>query len=239
MSEILSTHPRAPAQLGIVIPTLNAAAGLPGTLAALAATERAAVVTEVVVVDGGSEDATRQIACAAGARVIDARRGRGSQILAGFEAVDAPWLLILHADTRLGPEWADAILAHMADPANVWRAGYFRFVLDDPDPRARRIERLVAWRCRRFSLPYGDQALVIHRRLLAAVGGWRPLSLMEDVDIALRLGPRRLVPLPADAVTASVRYRRDGYTRRPVRNVTLLILYLLGLPTCLLRRLYG
>ena len=126
----MSTHPGAPAQLAIVIPALNAGAGLAATLAALVSTP---VPTQVVVVDGGSDDATREIALDAGARVLDAPRGRGSQILAGIDAVDAPWLLILHADTRLEPAWAKTIAGHMADPANVWRAGYFRFVLDDPD----------------------------------------------------------------------------------------------------------
>lgn len=225
-----------PPQLSVVIPALNAAAELPATLAALAVPPFA---TEVVVVDGGSHDDTAPIAAAAGARVLTAPRGRGSQIGAGIEAARADWLLLLHADTQLAADWAAAVGAHLADPARVWRAGYFRFVLDDADPRARRVERRVAWRCRRLALPYGDQGLLIHRRLLDAVGGWRPLALMEDVDIVLRLGPRRLAPLDADAVTSAVRYRQDGYARRPLRNLAILVLYVLGLPTRLLRRLYA
>ena len=98
------------------------------------------------------------------------------------------WLLLLHADTRLPPGWRRVLL----DPT---RAGYFRFALDSDDPRARRLERLVTWRCRALALPYGDQGLLIHRDLLTAVGGIRPLPLMEDVDLVRRLGRRRLVAL--------------------------------------------
>ncbi len=189
--------------------------------------------------DGGSTDDTARVAAARGARVIPSPKGRGRQIASGIAAARADWLLLLHADTRLSAGWAQAVADHLADAANIRLAGYFRFALDDDDPRARRVERLVAWRCRRLALPYGDQGLLIHRCLLDAVGGWRPIDLMEDVNLSARLGPRRLVPLAADAITSAERYRRDGYTRRPVRNVTLLILYFMGLPTALLRRLYG
>ncbi len=87
-------------------------------------------------------------------------------------------------------------MAHQTDTAS---AGYFRFILDSPDPRARQLERAVAWRCRALALPYGDQGLLIHRDLLARVGGVRPLPLMEDVDLVRRLGRSRLTPLAADA----------------------------------------
>ena len=85
-------------------------------------------------------------------------------------------------------------------PAPPWpdpgRAGYFAFALDDAAPQARRLERLVAWRCRVLALPYGDQGLLISRALYDAVGGFRPLPLMEDVDLVRRLGRRRLAALP-------------------------------------------
>jgi rSAM/selenodomain-associated transferase 2 len=215
----------------IVIPTLNAAAALPGTLAALGAG------VEVVVSDGGSLDATPDLARRLGARVVRAPRGRGSQLAAGIAAARGPWLLLLHADTRLGPGWADSAAAHQREGTG--RVGYFRFVLDSADPRARRLERAVAWRCRALALPYGDQGLLIHRDLLERVGGVRPIPLMEDVDLVRRLGRGRLAALDADAVTSAAKWERDGWHRRSARNLACLALWYAGVPPRLIARAYG
>ena len=217
-----------------VIPALNAARSLGRTLAAL---DGAAVL----VVDGGSRDSTAAVARTGGARVISAPRGRGSQLAAGVAAAvgatGAEWLLLLHADTVLAPGWAEAVRAHMA--SGVDRAAYFRFALDSPDPRARRLERRVAWRCRILALPYGDQGLLISRALLDAVGGIRPLPLMEDVDLARRIGRARLVALPVEAVTSAERWEREGWRRRSLRNLSCLTLWFAGVPPRLIARLYG
>ena len=157
---------------------------LPGAIRAVAAD-----AAEIVVADGGSTDATAPWRGTLGARVMAAPRGRGAQLAAGVAAARGRWLLLLHADTRLAPGWAGA----RRGQSRPGRRGYFRFTLDSDDPRARRLERAVAWRCRVLALPYGDQGLLIHRDLLAAVGGIRPLPLMEDVDLVRRLGRRRLV----------------------------------------------
>jgi len=225
--------------LSIVVPTLDVAATLPATLAALAEGRAGGLVGAVLVIDGGSSDRTTALAAAGGARVIAAPRGRGAQLAAGGAAAAGPWLLFLHADTRLQPGWAAAAAAFIADPGNAGRAGYFRFRLDDGGRAARRIEAAVAWRCRVLALPYGDQGLLIAAPLYRAVGGFRPLPLMEDVDLARRLGRRRLAPLAGDAVTSAQRYRRGGYVARPLRNLGCLALYFLGLPPRLILRLYG
>lgn len=219
--------------LSIVIPAYEAADHLERTLAGLV---RAAV--EVVVADGGSRDASRDVAARHGARVVVTEPGRGRQLRAGAQAAKGDWLLFLHADTRLGPGWEAAVAGFAGDPANARRAGYFRFALDDASKAARRLERLVAWRARRLALPYGDQGLLIGRRFYDELGGFAPIPLMEDVEIVRRIGRRRLVPLDGAAVTSAQRYRAGGYVLRPLRNLCCLGLYFLGVPPAWIERVY-
>jgi rSAM/selenodomain-associated transferase 2 len=221
--------------LSIIIPALNAEALIVRTVSAICPGCEIPDL-EIIVADGGSTDRTAAAAAGAGARVIVVPRGRGSQIAAGIAAAAHPWLLILHADTRPGPGWRDAVAAHTRTPGV---AGYFRFALESRDPRARRLERIVAWRCRVLGLPYGDQGLLIHRDLLRAVGGMKPLPLMEDVDLIRRLGRRRLRRLPADAVTSAARWERDGYIRRSARNLLCLLMWFAGVPPRVIARLYA
>ena len=228
---------RAAPPLSVVVPTLNAAAALPATLDALAEAQ-GGLLREIVIVDGGSSDGTAALAAARGARVMTAPRGRGPQLAAGGAAAEGQWLLFLHADTRLARGWSAAVAAFIGDPANRERAGYPRFCLDDAAPQARRIEAGVRWRCRRLALPFGDQGLLIAAAFYRALGGFRPMVLMEDVDLVRRLGRRRLVALEADAVTSAARYHRDGYVARPLRNLLCLTLYFLGVPPQVLLRIY-
>jgi rSAM/selenodomain-associated transferase 2 len=221
--------------LSIVIPTLDAGDTLGATLAALG---EAAFETEAIVADGGSRDATRAVAERAGARFVAAPRGRGTQLAAGAAAAAGAWLLFVHADTVPAAGWAATVEGFMADPANARRAAHFRFVLNDASPAARRLERLVGWRCRVLGLPYGDQGLLMSRAFHDELDGYSPWPLMEDVDMVRRIGRRRLIALDAVAVTSAAAYRRGGYVRRPLRNLVCLALYYLGVVPRLIERLY-
>ena len=218
------------ADIDVVIPTLNAARSLARTLDSLRG-------ESITVCDGGSRDDTTTIARQAGAIVMVTEAGRGRQLADGAMAGSAPWLLFLHADTTLSKGWATAARQFMALPEP--KAGYFRLRFASADPRARRLERLVAWRCRTFGLPYGDQGLLIERDFYRRTGGFRALPLMEDVDVVRRIGRRNLSALDAEAVTSAERYERDGWLLRPMRNLGCLALHSAGLPPNLIRRLYG
>jgi rSAM/selenodomain-associated transferase 2 len=223
-------------QVSVIIPALNAA----DTLAELMEQMRASTISkEIIVVDGSSSDETVAIARSTGACIIAAPRGRGIQLAAGAGAAVGDWLLFLHADCRLGHGWEAAVSRFLAAREATGRAGYFDFALDDVAPAARRMERIVAWRCRVLSLPYGDQGLLISRSLYCAVGGFAPLPLMEDVDLVRRLGRRRLARIGARCISSPERYRRGGYWRRPLRNLLCLSLYFAGVSPHWIARLYG
>ena len=224
-------------RLTAIVPTLDAASGLAATLASLRAARALAV--DLLVVDGGSRDGTRALALAHGARLLASPPGRGRQLAAGGAAAEGDWLLFLHADTRLQAGWDAAAAAFMATAANCCRAACFRLRFDHDSPAARRVAWFAARRCRWLGLPYGDQGLLLARDFYRALGGFRPMPLMEDVDLVRRIGRRRLVVLECDAVTSAERYRRAGYAPRVLRNLLCLAGYLLGVPPRLLRRLYG
>ncbi len=220
-------------RLCVIIPTLNAASNLSATLHALDPAD------EVIVVDGGSSDGGPELALAWGARVLRSPPGRGVQLAAGADEASADWLLFLHADTVPAPGWRDAVGQYVESSAGSARAACFQFRLDDPSLQARMLERLVAMRTVVFALPYGDQGLLIHRDLYRAVGGYRPLPLMEDVDLVSRLGRRRLARLEVAAATSARRWRQDGWFRRSALNLLCLMLFRLGTPVPAIARLYG
>ncbi len=221
--------------LSIVIPTLNAERHLPATLESIGDTGFA---SEIVVADGGSTDLTPTLVARAKAAFIAVPGGRGAQLAAGAGASVGDWLLFLHADTRPQRGWNHIVREFMTDPANRFRAGYFHFVLNDGTAAARRVERLVHWRCKLLALPYGDQGLLISREFYDVLGGFAEIPLMEDVEIVRRIGAKRLVPLATAAVTSAERYRQGGYWWRPAKNLFCLGLYLAGFPPRLIAGLY-
>src|SRR5262245_46206897 len=228
--------------ISVIIPTFNAEATLARTLGALVPAAVAGLVREVLVVDGGSKDGTVDIVEHAGANLLLASLGRGHQLKAGAAHARFPWLMFLHADTALATGWeheAGTFMGAVDRQELPLAAAAFRFALDDIGARPRVLERLVALRCAALRLPYGDQGLLIPKRLYESIGGYRPLPLMEDVDLVHRLGRRRIVMLGARAVTSAERFRREGYVRRSARNLLCLTLYTLRVPTHVVHRIYG
>ena len=219
-----------PAPISVVIPALNEEAHVADAVRSVRND------AAVIVVDGGSSDATCPVAASAGATVISSERGRGMQLDTGARTARGEWLVFLHADTRLETGWAAALRSL---PSAVV-GGAFRFALDQPRRAYRWLEAGVALRCRLFRLPYGDQGLFVRRDVYAAIGGFRPLPLMEDVDFVRRL--RRAGPLAfpaARAFTSARRFERHGMLATSLRNLWLLALYTAGRAPSRLARLYG
>ncbi len=182
---------------------------------------------EIIVADGGSRDATRQRAVAAGARVVAAEPGRARQLAAGARAAAADVILLLHADTRLAPGWADAVRAALADPAVVGGAFAFRFA--ERGFALRLVEWGVRARLALAGLPYGDQALFARRGALEAIGGVPDAPIMEDLDLVRALRRRgRLALLPLPATTSARRYLERGVARTVAKNALALLGWALG-----------
>jgi len=215
--------------ISVVIPTLNAETHLAACMKALVPAAIDGLIKEVVVVDGGSTDKTWAIADDAGARVIKAPKGRGSQLAVGAEAARGDWLLFLHADTVLDESWTEAVGRFLE---NKNRVGVFTLRFNAKGMRP----KVVAWgamiRTRFFPLPYGDQGMLISRSLYNDIGGYSRVQLFEDVDLIERLikakGRNALHVFDAAAVTSAERYERNGYVRQVISNFMRLIRYKMG-----------
>lgn len=203
---------RAP--LTVVIPTLNAEPHLPTCLAALWEGVQAGILRDVVVVDGGSDDATIELAREAGAEVIKTAPSRGGQLGQGGAAAQGDWILFLHADTVLEPGWSDAVIAHI----RTRKAGYFRLRFDSQSRAARIVAGWANIRSRLLGLPFGDQGLLVPNTLYKRIGGYPDIPLMEDVVIARRLR-QNLRVLDGVACTLADRYLNEGWLRRGGRNI--------------------
>jgi rSAM/selenodomain-associated transferase 2/rSAM/selenodomain-associated transferase 1 len=211
--------------VSVVIPVWRDEAALAGTLEHLAPGDGVEVI--VVRVLGEESRYQRLQEQYAAVRWASAPRGRGVQMNTGAALASGRWLLFLHADSALPPDWLAAV--RRADGRGDTVAGAFSLALDSRDWRARLIEAGVRLRIALFGMPYGDQALFIRRGTFMRIGGYRDLPLMEDVDLVRRLRRNgRLFHTPSAVVTSARRWERDGWIRRSAHNVTLAARFVLG-----------
>ncbi len=225
---------RKTCNLSIIIPTLNEAGCITKTVVGLVGQPG----VEVIVADGGSEDGTVPLATAAGARVIAAPAGRGHQQNIGARAAHGKVLLFLHADTRLPEGFAPQIREALARPGIV--AGAFRFAIGAKGWRFRLLEHCTHWRAIWFGLPYGDQALFLPAARFQAMGGFKELALLEDLDLVRRLRKLgRIALLATPATTSPRRWQRLGVVRTTMMNQLILLGFFCGLSPDRLGRWYG
>lgn len=213
------------AVLSIVVPVLNEAAGIAGTLEALAPLR--ARGAEVIVVDGGSRDATVAIATPLADRVIDGPQGRARQMNAGAQQASAARLLFLHADTCL-PERADSLVA-AALQAHPLAWGRFDVVIDGRSRMLPVIAALMNRRSRWTGIATGDQAMFMTRAAFESAGGFPDQPLMEDIELSKRL-KRLCAPacLRERVTTSGRRWEQRGVWRTIVLMWRLRLLYALG-----------
>lgn len=211
--------------LSVVIPTLEEAEGIAGCIRALRRLCDAGA--EVIVVDAGSKDATAALAAAAGARILQAPRGRAAQMNAGAEAAQGRMLAFLHADTRPTPQACTRLLELAAQPAECW--GRFDVRLSGSGAALRVIETCMNLRSRLTGIATGDQFIFVSRGLFGRAGGFPVIALMEDVALSDRL--KRMVPprcCRERVETSSRRWRQYGVLRTVLRMWRLRAAYALG-----------
>ncbi len=219
--------------ISVVIPALNEADNI-----AAAIRSCAGEVGEVVVVDGGSVDATTVIAASEGAHVICAARGRAAQMNAGAATVSGDIVLFLHADTRLPAGFDRVVHAAMQDAAVV--GGRFDIDLQPGSPLIWLTARLISLRSRLSRIATGDQAIFVRRAVFDAIGGFPDLPIMEDLAFSIELKRRgRIACLRQRVVSDSRRWRSDGVVRTILLMWTMRFLYFLGASPVWLRKLYA
>lgn len=212
-------------RLSIVIPCLNEADGIVAALRELQPLRRRGA--EVIVVDGGSSDATPDLARPLADQLLIASRGRAPQMNAGAAAASGEWLLFLHADTRL-PENADQLIRErVAHTKRTW--GRFDVTISGAHPLLRLIATMMNLRSRLTGIATGDQALFVSRSGFAAAGGYPPIPLMEDVALCTRLKRAgRPVCLAARVTTSGRRWEKHGVWRTVLLMWRLRLAYALG-----------
>src|SRR5919108_3981573 len=171
------------ARLSIIMPVLDEGERIAGALDALA--DLRALGVEVIVVDGGSQDATVQRARLRADHVIAAARGRAVQMNAGAAKASGDVLLFLHADTRLPPAADHLVLNGLARSGRRW--GRFDARIAGKHPVLMVVGWLMSVRSRLTGIATGDQAIFVRRDVFQAAGGFAPIPLMEDIELSKRL----------------------------------------------------
>ncbi len=221
--------------ISIIIPALNEARRLPGLIAALASEPES---TEIIVVDGGSDDGSAQVARAAGARVLQSSPGRGRQIALGAGHAAGEVLLFLHADSRFPAGGLAAILRALGRAPDV-SGGNFQLLFDGDDEFSRWLDGFYA-RIRRRGLYYGDSGIFVRRSVYDQLGGIRPIDLLEDYDFVRRLerAGRTVCVESPPLVTSSRRFHGRGKWAIIRGWIRIHLYHAIGISPAILARMY-
>ncbi|BAY43423.1 glycosyl transferase family protein [Scytonema sp. HK-05] len=222
MSEI-ETQNINTARISIIIPVLNEVKNIKQ---AVASTQPSTNV-EVIVVDGGSNDGTAEIAESLGVKLISAPRGRATQMNAGALAATGDILLFLHADSRLPAEFDIMVRTALQQRGVV--AGAFALRIDAQLWSLRLVEWGVNWRSRFLQMPYGDQAIFLTKETFDLIGKFPEFPIMEDFELIRRLrrtGQITMINVPV--LTSARRWLKNGVFKTTLTNQIIILAYLLG-----------
>ncbi|KZR76553.1 TIGR04283 family arsenosugar biosynthesis glycosyltransferase [Prochlorococcus marinus] len=206
--------------LSVIVPSLNEASRLPLLLADL---QRWPTPLDLWIVDAGSCDDTELAAQLTGAQVLRvANPNRGAQLSHGACHSKGTWLMFLHADSRLPPQWPAVVEAVITEPARELNAWFFDYKIQGKGTKLRLLELAVALRSHWLQRPYGDQGLLISKRLYQRIGGYKPIPLMEDLDLVQRLSCQvKLLSLGLPLYTDGRRLQRLGLLNQAWQNAQL------------------
>ncbi len=222
--------------LSIIIPVFNEGEGIAATLDALA--DLRALGVEVIVVDGGSRDATIQRARLRADRVISAPRGRAAQMNAGAEKASGGVLLFLHADTRLPADTDHVLIKGLERSGRAW--GRFDVKIEGRHLLLLVVGWLMNLRSRVTGIATGDQAIFVKRDAFRQVGGFPTIELMEDIALCKRLKRvSRPICLRERVVTSGRRWEEHGVLRTMFLMWRLRLAYFFGADPAELARQYG
>jgi len=229
----------SPPALSIIVPALNEADGIAATLEPLQCAR--GTLAEIIVVDGGSTDATAAEAGPLADVVLLCERGRALQMNAGAAKAQGNLLLFLHADSHLAGAHVERLVTH-------WRAvraqghplwGRFDIEFDDAAGLLRLTQWLINGRSRMTGIATGEQAIFVDCELFARCGGFAEIPLMEDVALSKFLrGVTRPLCLHEKVTTSSRRWRKHGVLRTIILMWFLRAAYALGAPPSWLKRRY-
>jgi len=213
-------------KITIIIPALDEAAGIGDMLQPLQPLR--AQGHEVIVVDGGSTDATPDLARPLADQVLSTEPGRARQMNAGAGAASGEVLWFLHADTLIGAGSAESVCRALQQQTG-W--GRFDLRLSGDQPLLRLVERLINWRSRLSGIATGDQGIFVSRALFERIGGYAEIPLMEDVDLSRRL-KRETAPccLHETLLSSSRRWEQRGVLKTIALMWYLRLAYFAGVP---------
>jgi rSAM/selenodomain-associated transferase 2 len=220
-------------RISIIVPALNEEECIAATVRAL---QQLDGDKEIIVVDGGSRDETKSLACAEGAKVLASPAGRGTQMHLGALEATGDVLWFVHADTIPPIDALDEIRTHLAD--NSVAGGNFGLLFDGPSRAARQLTAIYPI-LRILGLSYGDSGIFIRRDVYDRIGGFRALALFEDLDLLRRLRRAgRFVHLPSRIITSSRRFEHGNFALVWLHWTTLQVLYWCGVSPNWLARWY-
>ncbi len=231
----MTEEPAGPLRLSVVVPAWNDQANLARLLPLLVRLED---LHEVIVVDAACDRATQEFVGNAGAIYLPAAEpNRGAQMNLGAERATGDVLIFHHADTILKAEHVGAILAALRDPRVIGGAFYRKF--DGRHPRLLWLEKVGRYLTRRGGTFFGDQSVFVRREIFAALGGFAPIPLMEDMESSWRLrrsGPVAVLDPPLES--SSRRHLDRGAWRTSIQNGLFIVLYRCGCSPHRLHRWY-